>query len=159
VVIPLLFLTSVRAAEGPADLIVHNARVVTVDEKFRLAEAVAVKDGRILAVGTDKQVMEFRGPKTQTIDVKGRTVLPGLSDSHVHSVGAAVSELREAIPALKTLKEALEHIKKKAATTPEGEWIVLRFAFPTRLEEARFPTRAELDEVAPKHPVLYHAGP
>src|SRR5207237_5096377 len=97
--------------------------------------------------------------KTKVIDAKGKTVLPGLYDSHVHPVGAATSELIEPLPNLKSLEDVFAHIRKKAATTPEGKWIVLRFAFPTRLKEARFPTKAELDKVAPKHPVLYHAGP
>jgi predicted amidohydrolase YtcJ len=146
-------------AKGPADLIVHHARVVTLDEKSRTAEAVAVKDGRILALGTDKDVLELKGPKTRVIDAGGHTVLPGLSDSHSHPIDAAVSELKAPIPKLDTLADALEYIRKRAATTPEGDWIVLRYAFPTRLKDARFPARAELDEVAPKHPVLYHAGP
>jgi predicted amidohydrolase YtcJ len=162
---PLILLglsTATLAADepkGPADLIVHHAKVVTVDPKFSLAQAVAVKDGRILAVGDDAAVLRLKGLKTHLIDAAGRTVLPGLYDSHVHPVGAAVSELRQPLPVLKSLKDVFAHIRKQATRTPEGEWIVVRFAFPTRLDEGRFPTKAELDEAAPKHPVLYHAGP
>jgi predicted amidohydrolase YtcJ len=145
--------------KGPADLILHHAHVVTVDEKFRIAEAVAVKDGRILAVGDDETILRLMGPKTQIIDAHSRTVLPGLYDSHVHPTGAATSELTAPVPVLKSLKDVFEHIKKKAAATPEGDWIVVHYAFPTRLDEGRFPTKAELDAAAPKHPVLYHAGP
>src|SRR5207245_310506 len=90
---------------------------------------------------------------------KGKTVLPGLYDSHTHPVGAATSESGDATPLLRTIPEVLEFIKKKAADTPKGKWIVIRYAFPTRLKEARFPTKAELDTVSPDHPVLYHAGP
>jgi predicted amidohydrolase YtcJ len=86
-------------------------------------------------------------------------VLPGLYDSHVHPVGAALSELAGPLPNLESLKDVFAYIRKQAAVTPEGDWIVLRYAFPTRLEEARFPMKAELDEAAPKHPVLFHAGP
>src|SRR5262249_27538999 len=93
------------------------------------------------------------------LDLQGRMVLPGLYDSHVHPTGAAASELTEELPHLQSLQDAFAYIRKKAKETPEGEWIVLRYAFPTRLKEGRFPTRAELDEAAPKHPVLYHAGP
>jgi predicted amidohydrolase YtcJ len=143
----------------PADLIVHHARVVTLDGKSTIAEAVAVKDGRIVAVGEDKTVLKLKGPKTKTIDAGGQTVLPGLYDSHVHPVGAASSELGGPLANPKSLKESFAFIRKMVKKTPEGEWIVLRYAFPTRLDEARFPTRAELDEVAPKHPVLFHAGP
>src|SRR5947209_4804576 len=93
------------------------------------------------------------------IDAKGQSVLPGLYDSHTHPVGAATSEMGEPLPYLQSLEDVFAYIRKQAAALPEGEWIVLRFAFPTRLKEARFPTRAELDRAAPKHPVLYNAGP
>jgi predicted amidohydrolase YtcJ len=143
----------------PADLIVHNAQVITMDARGTIAEAVAVKGDRILAVGTGKTVLGHKGPATQLIDAKGRSVLPGLYDSHTHSVGAALSELGEPLPYLQSLQDVFAYIRKKAEATPEGEWIVLRFAFPTRLKEARFPTRQELDQAAPKHPVWYNAGP
>ncbi len=142
-----------------ADLIIHHANVITLDSKSRIAEAVAVKDGRIVAVGDDNRIFARAGPKTRVIDAEGQTVLPGLYDSHVHPVGAATSELEAPLPDLRSLKDVFTHIKKKAAETPEGEWIDLRFVFPTRLNEARFPTKAELDAAAPRHPVLYHAGP
>jgi predicted amidohydrolase YtcJ len=145
--------------KGPADLIIHHANVVTVDARFSTAQAVAVKDGRVLAVGDDDSVLKLKGPKTRLIDAAGHTVLPGIYDSHVHPVGAALSELREPVPVLKSLKDVFAHVRKQAAKKPEGEWIVIRFAFPTRLDEGRFPTKAELDEAAPKHPVLYNAGP
>jgi len=143
----------------PADLIVRHAKVVTVDAKFTVAEAVAVKGGRIIAVGTDADVMARKGPGTKVIDAGGKTVLPGLYDSHTHPTGAAMSEAGAPLPNLKSLPEVFAYIKDKAATTPKGTWIVLRYAFPTRLKEARFPTKAELDAVSPDHPVLYHAGP
>lgn len=142
-----------------ADLIVHHAKVVTVDAQFSIAEAVAVKDGTIVAVGTDADVLKHKGPKTRVIDADGKLVLPGLMDSHSHPVGAALSEWKEPLPDPKSLKDVFAYIRRKAETTPEGKWIVLRYAFPTRLDDARFPTKAELDAAAPKHPVLYHAGP
>jgi predicted amidohydrolase YtcJ len=144
---------------GDADLIIHNAKIVPVDAKFRIAQAVAIKGERIVAVGENAAVLKHRGPKTRVIDAEGRTVLPGLYDSHVHPVGAATSELAEPLPVLRELKDVFAYVKKKADELPKGEWIVLRFAFPTRLKDARFPTRKELDQVAPDHPVLYHAGP
>ena len=154
----LAFPGETRAAE-PADLIVHHGQVVTVDAKFTVAEAVAVTDGKIVAVGPDADILTLRGPKTRVIDAAGKTVLPGLYDSHTHPVGAASSEAGEPLPNLKSIPEVLDYIKTKAAITPKGKWIVLRYVFPTRLKEARFPTKAELDSVSPDHPVLYHAGP
>jgi len=150
----------VRGEEtAPPDLIVHHAKVVTVDANFRVAQAIAVSKGRIQAVGDNEAILKLRGPKTRLLDAGGKTVLPGLYDSHVHPLSAATSEINAPLPDLRSLKDAFAAIREKARTTPEGEWIVLRYAFPTRLEEARFPTKAELDEAAPKHPVLYHAGP
>jgi predicted amidohydrolase YtcJ len=142
-----------------ADLIVHHAKVITVDTKFHVAQAVAVQGDRILALGTNAAVLKHKGTGTKVIDAQGKTVLPGLYDSHVHPVMAATSELAEPIPNPKSLEDVFDIIRAKAKTTPEGDWIVLRYIFPTRLKEARFPTKAELDAAAPKHPVLFHAGP
>jgi len=153
----LVLATPVVAAD--ADLIVHRAKVVTVDAKFSVAEAIAVKDGKIAAVGTDADVLKFKGAGTRVIDAGGRIVLPGLMDSHTHPVGAAMSEWKEPLPDPRSLKEVFAYIRKQAESTPEGSWIVLRFAFPTRLDDARFPTKAELDQAAPRPPVKYNAGP
>lgn len=150
---------SARDDKESADLIVHNAKVLTVDARFSIAQAVAVKGERISAVGDNKEVLRHKGEKTRMIDAKGGTVMPGLYDSHTHPVGAATSELSEPLPNLQSLADVFAYIRKKTTETPRGEWIVLRYAFPTRLKEARFPTRAELDEAAPDHPVFYHAGP
>ncbi len=147
------------AAGDAADLIIHHAKVLTVDKQFRVAEAIAVKGDRVAAVGDNKTILKLKGAKTRVLDGHGQSVLPGLYDSHVHPLGAATSELVEPLPNLKSLEDVFAHIRKKARETPAGEWIVLRFAFPTRLKEARFPTKAELDRAAPDHPVLYNAGP
>ncbi len=143
----------------PADLIIHHAKILTVDAKFTIAEALAIKGDKIIAVGDDAPILKHKGPKTKVLDLHGRNVLPGLYDSHTHPVGAATSESTEVLPYLTSLEDAFAYIRAKAKELPEGEWIVLRFAFPTRLKEGRFPTRAELDKAAPKHPVFYHAGP
>jgi predicted amidohydrolase YtcJ len=147
------------AAPVPADLVVHNARVLTVDARFSVAQAVAVTAGRVSVVGTDAEALARRGPNTRVIDAGGRTVLPGLIDSHTHPVGAASSEAKEPLPTWRSIAEVQTYIRRRAEMTPKGGWIVLRYAFPTRLADARFPTKAELDAAAPDHPVLYHAGP
>jgi predicted amidohydrolase YtcJ len=160
ILVPWFALGSLASkARADADLILHHGKVITVDPQFHIEAAVAVKGDRILAIGTDEAVLQHKGPSTRLIDLGGKTVLPGLYDSHVHPLGAALSEAKEPLPELKSLKEVFAYIRKQAETTPEKQWIVIRYAFPTRLDEARFPTKAELDEAAPKHPVLYHAGP
>ncbi len=158
-VAPLAASDKTTKTAGPADLVIHHAKVILVDEKFGTAEAVAVKDGRIIEVGDDDAVFRRAGPKTHIIDADSHVVLPGLYDSHVHPFDASTSELAGALPDLKSLKDVFAYIRARAAVTPKGEWIVVRYAFPTRLKEARFPTKTELDEAAPDHPVLYHAGP
>lgn len=145
--------------EGPADVIVHHAKIYTVDREFSTREAMAVKGGRVVAVGEDEEIFRWKGPATRVIDAEGYPVLPGLYDSHVHIVGAATSELTSPIPDLRTLEDGFSFIRERAKSLPEGQWVVLRYAFPTRLRDARFPTRAELDAAAPRHPVRWNAGP
>jgi predicted amidohydrolase YtcJ len=149
-----------NAEESPsADLIIRNAKVIAVDRDFRIAEAVAIRGDRILAVGTNAEINALAGPGAKTIDAGGKTLLPGLYDSHVHPLGAASSEKDHPIPAYESLATIKRYIAERAKAQPKGSWIVVRYAFPTRLAEGRLPTRAELDEVAPDHPVLHQAGP
>src|SRR5262249_18356378 len=81
-----------------ADLIIHHGKVLTVDSKSRIAQAIAIRGERIIAIGDDNAVLKSKGAKTKLIDAGGRTVLPGLYDSHVHPLGAATSELAEPLP-------------------------------------------------------------
>lgn len=152
--------TAPEAPVGTADLIVHHAKVITIDGKFSIAEAFAVKDGRIVAMGNDEDIFKWNeSGKTQVIDAEGHPVMPGLYDSHVHLQGAASSELHAPLPEFRSLEDVYAFIRKKASELPETAWIVVPYAFPTRLKEARFPTKAELDAVESKHPVMYGAGP
>lgn len=145
-------------AAADADLILHNGKIVTVDDKFSIQRAVAVKDGRIAAVGGDEAVLKVeRGPRTRVIDLRGRTVLPGLIDSHVHPLEAGLSELRAPLPPLDSFAAIQSYIRGQAAKTPKGEWIIVPRTFPTRLKELRMPTRETLD-VATEHPVMFDAS-
>src|SRR6185369_1096299 len=147
-------------AGGYADLIVHHAKIITVDGNFSISEAIAIRDGRIIALGPDEEIFKLNeSGKTRIIDAEGHPVLPGLYDSHVHLLGASASEVSGPIPEFTSLQSAFDYIKAKAKALPENEWITVPYAFPTRLKEMRFPTRAELDAADSKHPVFYHAGP
>lgn len=137
-----------------ADTVYHSGKVLTVDSAFSVAAAVAVKDGRILAVGADREVLALAGPSTEKVDLGGRTVLPGLIEAHAHPVMASTSELEDEIPDARSLGELLDWISRKAAALPDGEWIIHPKMFFTRLAELRAPTLAELDSVAPDNPVF-----
>jgi len=146
------------AAPAPADLVVLNGKVLTVDAGFRVAEAAAIRDGVFVRVGTSAQVRALVGPKTRVIDAGGRTVIPGLIDSHVHALGVAESEARGAYRDLRTIEEILALVRERVASVPEGQWIFSPRLFPTRLAERRLPTWAELDAAAPRHPVVIDAA-
>jgi predicted amidohydrolase YtcJ len=153
-----LIATPVRAADA-ADLILHNGKVVTVDKRFSIHQAIAVKDGRILKVGTTADVLKTKGERTEVIDLQGKTVLPGLIDSHVHPTDACMTEFDHPIPVMESIQDVLNYVKGRAAKLSEGEWIEVHQVFITRLKEQRYPTREELDQAAPKNPVVFATGP
>ncbi|MCC6233646.1 MAG: amidohydrolase [Verrucomicrobiales bacterium] len=160
----LLLLLLGRAAypslsAAPADLILHHGKIATVDARFSLAQALAVREGRIVSVGTDAEVLPLRGPQTKVVDLGGRLVVPGLMDSHAHPMDACLTEFEHPVPAMERIQDVLEYIRARAKVLPSGHWIEVRQVFITRLEEQRYPTRAELDEAAPLHPVLFATGP
>ncbi len=148
---------TVRAAD--AELILHNGKVVSVDKKFTIHQAVAVGGGRILHVGTNAAVLKSKGAGTQVIDLQGKTVLPGLIDSHVHPGEASMFEFDHTVPEMDTIADVLAYIKGRAAKLPAGAWIEVHQVFITRLKEQRYPTRAELDAAAPNNPVMFRTGP
>ena len=131
---------------------------MTADAAFSIFQAVAVKDGRISAAGDDRAVLAAeRGPNTQVIDLRGRMVLPGLADSHVHALGAGLSEFRKPLPPLDSFAAVQSFLREEASHTPKGRWIIVPRTFPTRLKEMRMPTREVLD-VATEHPVMFDAS-
>ena len=139
----------------PADLIIYNAKVLTVNSNFAVAQAIAVRGDQIVAVGKDRQVQRYKGPETRMIDAHGQTVMPGLQDSHVYSYQASISE-SNAQPDLHSIAEALAYIRTQAAQSPSNAWIVVTGLYPTRIKEGRLPTKAELDAAAPKNPVYWN---
>ncbi|HEY1381686.1 MAG TPA: amidohydrolase [Gemmataceae bacterium] len=153
----LLLAAPARAAD--ADLILHNGKVVTVDAAFSVGQAVAVGGGTVVRVGSESDVMALRGPRTQVVDLGGKTVLPGLIDSHVHPTMAAMTEFDHPIPDMETIHDVLDYVAARAKAVPAGSWVQVRQVFITRLREQRYPPRAELDRAAPKHPVVFSTGP
>jgi len=142
-----------------ADLILHNGKIVTVDKKFSLHQALAIRGEKILRVGSNEEVLKTKGPHTQLLDLGGKTVLPGLIDSHVHPTDACMVEFDHPIPVMETIADVLAYIKGRAKALAKGEWIEVRQVFITRLREQRYPTRQELDDAAPDNPVVFSTGP
>ena len=139
---------------GAADLIIHNAKIVTVDGRFSIARAAAIKDGRFIAVGTDAEVMRTAGPATQRVDMKGRTVLPGFNDTHVHLSGGTEYETKVDLTQVRSIADIQAALKARLATAQPGEWVVgSRGWWEYEMADKRLPTRADLDAVAPNNPV------
>ena len=155
----LLLFTPCFLWAGVADWILINGKIVTVNEHFSIHEAVAIEEERISFIGKSETALRLKGANTKVVDLKGKMVLPGLIDSHTHSVGASVTEFDHPIPAMESVADVLGYIRKRSEILKEGEWIVVSQVFITRLNEQRYPTRAELDSVAPKHPVAFRTGP
>jgi predicted amidohydrolase YtcJ len=139
----------------------HGGDVVTVDAHFGRADGVAVKDGRIIGVGADADLRDLVGPSTEVINLRGRMMLPGFVDSHCHPLhtGQAQHFKLDLGPA-RSVRDIVELVRARAAVTPAGEWIEAALGWREGwLAEKRLPTRGELDEAAPDHPVyLPHLG-
>lgn len=160
-----------------ADLILHNGKVLTADANFRVAEAIAIKDGKVVAVGNNKEILDRATTQTRRLDLKGRTVIPGIIDTHQHldqaavvHFGASQTPIGGAIwPEIKA--NALAAAIRQAAVTPVGKWIFL--AGPSSAKQTPTSTSptsasvmfsrglfslADLDAVAPQHPLMIRGG-
>src|SRR5690606_38838167 len=148
-----------KADTEQADLIITNAKVAVMDSHRTITEAIAVKDGKILKTGSTEEILKLKSDRTQTIDAGGRTVIPGLNDSHLHLTrGGRFYNAELRWDGVKTLKHALDMLKEQAERTPEGQWVrVIGGWSPFQFEENRFPTPAEINEATGDVPtfVLY----
>jgi predicted amidohydrolase YtcJ len=151
----LLTATFLCAAEPPADIVVLNGKVLTVDAAFSRASAVAIKDGKFVAVGTDAQIRQRVGPATRTIDAQQQTVIPGLIESHVHATGASRGEANVPFQQLHSIAEIQDWVRQRAKALPPGSWIQLPRVDVTRIRERRIPNRADLDAAAPNNPAVF----
>ena len=159
IVVLLVLFMSTSIAVGAPDVILHGGKIVTVNADFDLAEAIAIDDGKISQVGSDAEILATRGEQTRVIDLQGKIVLPGLMDSHVHAANASMHEFNHPIPEMHSINDVLEYVRRRATELERGEWIWVNQVFITRLDEQRYPTRAELDQAAPNHPVVFSTGP
>jgi hypothetical protein len=157
-----LLATSLAAAviAQPPDLVLLDGKIVTVDAESSLREALAIRDGKILRVGSTAEIRRLSGSQTRVVELGGRTVIPGLIDSHLHAVRAALSFSTEVnwIGA-RSLREALQRISDAAARRPPGSWLIVAGGWnELQFAERRRPTQAELEAAAPSNPVYVQLG-
>src|SRR6186997_1366335 len=138
------------------ELILHNGRFTTLDRSNPVASAVAIKDGRFLAVGRDEDVMPLAGAATEIVDLGGRAALPALIDNHLHIIRGGLNfnmELRW--DGVRSLADAMAMLKRQVAVTPPPQWVRVVGGFTEhQFVEKRLPTLAELNEAAPDTPVF-----
>jgi hypothetical protein len=144
-------------AQQPApDLVLTNGKIITVDERFTIAQAVAIKGDHIVAVGTNQEMAQLSGANTRRIDLLGRAVIPGLIDNHMHLLRAATTWQRELrFDGVDSRKQAIEMLRARAKAAGPGEWVynIGGWAHQQFADDPRPFTREELDQIAPDNPV------
>lgn len=153
----LFFVGFLSQAQQKADLIIYNGKIATMQKQNEFVQAIAIKDGIILDIGTEKNILSaYKSSETKLIDAKGKTVIPGLNDSHMHVIREGLnynSELRW--DGVKSLKRAMEMLKEQAARTPDGVWIkVIGGWNEFQFDEKRQPTIDEINAAVPDKPVF-----
>jgi predicted amidohydrolase YtcJ len=153
----LWFTPAVAQTCTDADLLVRNGHIVTMDGARRVVSAMAVRDGRILALADEGALAGCASSRTQLLDLHQRTVLPGLIDVHTHAMewvkGILRGEIEAGYPAVHSIAEITQAVARRAATLPRGQWIVGSGWDDSKLAELRYITRQDLDTVSPDHPV------
>ena len=138
----------------PADIIFTNGNIYTVNDKQPHAEAVAVTDGRIVFVGSNAAVKEYQGSNTRVVDLKGATVVPGMTDAHYHFIGVGQREMNLNLEGITNLQDFLAKVKTRVDQAKPGEWITGRGWIETFWTPPVFPTRWDLDKISPDNPVF-----
>jgi predicted amidohydrolase YtcJ len=167
IIVAVFFLIAIAFAQGSstsrksgqtsahaADLVLKNANVYTVDDKNPQAQAVAVVGDKIVFVGSDAEVQRYVAASTRVLDLKGATVVPGLTDAHYHFLGVGARELTFNLEGTQSLDELLAKVKERVAAAKPGDWIIGRGWIETFWKPPVFPTRQDLDNVAPNNPVV-----
>jgi predicted amidohydrolase YtcJ len=144
------------------DLVAHNGKVITVDASFRIADALAIKDGRFVAIGGGPALLDAADAQTIIIDLKGRTVTPGLIDGHAHLDREGLRDVYPSLAGARSIDDILQRIESLVRAAEPGAWIVTMpigeppsyWNIPDSLAEKRWPTRRDLDKVSPDNPVF-----
>jgi predicted amidohydrolase YtcJ len=155
----LFFASFAPAGASDINLILYNGKIVTADAGFTIGQAMAVKGNRIEAVGSNDKILGLKTDRTELLDLQGKMVLPGMIDAHVHACDTSMTEFDHPIPQMDSVADVLDYFGGRAKVLKDGQWIVLQQVFITRLREQRYPTRRELDAIAPQNPVVFRTGP
>lgn len=151
-VVSLFWISSAETKSPSADVILLHARIYTVNAQQPWAEALAIRDGKILAVGKDNEISRYRGTSTKVIDGKGRLVLPGFTDCHVHFMDGSFSLEQVNVESAKNLEQVQQQIKAYAIAHPNDAWVLGRgWSYPI-FPPAGMPDRKQLDAVVPDRP-------
>src|SRR5687768_1856237 len=155
IVVSALLLSLVPVPQSTAaDIVFKNGNVYTVDPKTPRAEAIAVTKDRIVFVGSNADAEKLVGPKTRVVDLRGNTVLPGFADAHQHLSGVGFREMNLNLEGTTSLEDFLAKVKARVAQAKPGEWVTGRGWIETHWKPPVFPTRWDLDKVAPNNPLI-----
>ena len=150
----LLFMSGITAGAETAETIFVNGNIYTVNDKQPCAQAIAVKGGRIIFVGSNADAEKFRTDKARTVDLAGKTVTPGFTDSHCHIFGIGEREMTLNLEGTNTREDFLARVKERVARAEHDKWITGRGWIETFWKPPHFPTRTDLDKIAPNNPVF-----
>ncbi len=143
-----------QPTQSAADVVFKNGNVYTANDKSPQAQAIAVKEDKIVFVGTNEAAQKYVGPNTRVVDLKGNTVLPGFTDSHQHLSGVGQREMTLNLEGTTSLDDFLAKVKARVDQTKPGDWVTGRGWIETHWKPPVFPTRWDLDNVAPNNPVI-----
>jgi predicted amidohydrolase YtcJ len=155
-IIAILFCLAPASSAGQetADLVFKNGNIYTVNERQPRAEAIAIKGERITFVGSNREAQRYVGRRTRVVDLRGQTVVPGLTDAHCHILGIGEREMNLNLEGTTSLEDFLARVKARVDQTEAGKWVTGRGWIETFWKPAVFPTRNDLDRVAPRHPLF-----
>src|SRR6185295_4644906 len=154
VILSAFMLPSQPAKVSPADLVFKNGNIYTVNERQPKAEAVAVKGDAIVFVGSNRDVQAYVGEKTRIVDLGGKTMVPGMTDAHHHLSGVGFREMTLNLEGVNSLEAFLAKVKERVDQKQPGEWVTGRGWIETFWKPPVFPTRWDLDKIAPNNPVF-----
>ena len=150
----IFFAASSSLFAETAQTVFINANIYTMNERQPRAEAIAVQGTRIVFVGSNTEAKKYQGKETRIVDLAGKTVVPGLTDSHCHIFGIGEREMNLNLEGTTTLEDFLAKVKERVAKTEPGKWVTGRGWIETFWKPPQFPTRADLDKIAPDNPVF-----